>query len=115
MTLKVTDLEYRNEGNASICFGIKNSGLILKLPKSEIPFRERTTDTLQLLLDQKLYQENVIKKHFAEEFLCADMRIVGPFEEIFITDLMKYVEHRRPAERRIKSVSPIGCRGLLVR
>ena len=115
LTCKVTDFDYRNEGNASICFGLKNTGFILKFPKCEIPFRERTADTLQLLQNQTLYLESVMKKHFAMDFLCADMRIVGPFEESLITDLMRSIEDKRPPDRKNKSVFPIGCRGLLVR
>ena len=113
--LNLNDLQYRGEGNASICFDINNSGSVLKLFKDEEgKCNERDSNSLSKQRGLLDYHENVIKDHLSETYLCGSFQLAGPFTEDLIIDLMKNVEEKRPLYRRKKTVDPRGCHGLIV-
>ena len=120
-SLKISDLRYRSEGNASICFTIKDSDFVLKLSKTPVRLSKviqtdnPVHDDDEGLTQQSHYHEYVMRKHFDDEYLCGEFRVIGPFEEQFIVDLMSSIEENRPIERRIKTVDSRRCSGLLVR
>ena len=112
--LSVNDLRYRCEGNASICFEVKNSNLVLKLFKSE---RENVTakDSLSRERDFLAFHENVMNIRFSEKYLCDNLQLVGPIRQELIAELMTAAELKRPTHRRKKTIDPQRCHGLVVR
>ena len=112
--LKITDLEYRSEGNASICFSIKGTCMVLKLPKTDVSHCGTKDVSPKTQSDQILYLKHVMSKYFSGEYLCMDSHVVGPFEGTFIIELMNSIEKHRPNHRKVKSISPNKCLGIIV-
>ena len=113
--MDLTDLLYRNlpyrcEGNASICFDMIHTDLVLKLLKED----DRAFEDDQRQKDLVDYNKNVIKHWISEKYLCNDIELIGPLRRDMIVDLMKEIEPDRPDHRRRKSVNPEDCHGLIV-